>query len=158
MKLFNSKGMMLFPNPMKKEEICKQKNLLVVKECFCHNGHSLISEQAVFNGFNGILIKVKRKDASGLVALSPVYGYKSRVSLDLLLKENEIWEIYCPECDEALPIFSSCECGGDKISLFLNKHADFAHCILLCNRIDCFNAAIKYNNELIHYSGVESLI
>ncbi len=66
MKLFNSKGMMLFPNPIKKEEICKQKNLLVVNECYCQNGHNLISDQAIFNGFNGILIKLKRKMFQGL--------------------------------------------------------------------------------------------
>lgn len=158
MKLFNSKGMMLFPNPIKKEEICKQKNLLVLKECFCHNGHNLISDQAIFNGFNGIMVKVKRKGISGMVALSPVYGNKSRVSLNLVLKPNEIWEICCLDCGEALPKFSSCECGGDQISLFLNKKADFAHCLLICNRIDCYNAVIKYNNEILHYSGVEVLL
>ncbi len=158
MKLFNKKGMMLFPNPIKKEDICKEENLLIVKKCYCHNGHNLISDQAIFNGFNGILLKIRRKGVSGLVALSPVYGYKSRVSLSLQLKQNEIWEICCPDCDEALPVFAACECGGSEIALFLDKHADFAHCILLCDRIDCYNAVIKYNNEIVHYSGVEALI
>ena len=158
MKLFNTKGMMLFPNPIKKEEICKQKNLLLVKECYCHNGHNLISDQAIFNGFSGILLKVKRKGVSGLVALSPVYGYKSRVSLNLLLKQNEIWEICCPDCNEALPVFSSCSCKGDIVALFLDKNADFSNSILICNRIDCFNAQIKFNDEIIHFSGVDEFI
>jgi hypothetical protein len=158
MKRFNTKGMMLFPNPMKKEEICKQENLIVVKECYCQNGHNLISKQAVFNGFNGILLKVKRNKVSGMVALSPVYGNKSRVSLNLILKEGEVWELCCPDCNVSLPKFSSCECGGDQITMFLDEKADYAHCIMLCNRIDCYNATIKYNDELIYYSGADTFI
>lgn len=158
MKLFNKKGMMLFPNPIKKEEICKEENLLIVKKCYCQNGHNLISDQAIFNGFNGLLMMLKRKGVSGMVALSPVYGNKSRVSFGLVLKQNEVWEICCSECNEALPVFASCDCGGDKISLFLDKNADFANCILLCNRIDCYNAVIQFNDEMVYYSGVEALI
>ena len=158
MKLFNTKGMMLFPNPIKKEEICKQKNLLVVKECFCHNGHGLISEQAVFNRFNGIIIKVKKGKQKGLVALSPVYGYKTRVCLDVKLKPGITWQICCPHCNEPLPVFSSCSCKGDIVALFLNKNADFSNSILICNRIDCFNAQIKFNDEIIHFPGVGEFV
>jgi len=158
MKLFNNKGMMLFPNPIKKSEICKNENLLIVKECYCHNGHSLISEQAIFNGFPGILIEVQSGKLSGQVALSPVYGYKSRVSLDVTMKEGDVWEIICPHCKEPLPIFSSCECEGDLVCLFLNEHTDFSSCILICNRIDCFNAELTYNNKLVHYSSVDALM
>ena len=158
MKLFNNKGMMLFPNPIKKSEICKNRNLLIVKECYCHHGHSMISQQAIFNGFEGILVKVKRKEVVGHVALSPVYGYKSRVTVDTQLHKDEIWEICCPTCNEPLPKFMGCDCQGDLVAIFLDKEANFSNCILICNRIDCFNAEIKYNNELIHYSGVDALI
>ena len=150
--------MMLFPNPMKKSEICRNKNLLVINNCYCHNGHNLISETAIFNGFKGILLNAAHMGQSGLVALSPVYGYKSRVSLDLVFNPGEIWDVSCPDCSEKLPVFSSCSCGGDRIALFLDKNADFANCILICNRIDCFNAEIQFNNELLHYSGVDALI
>ncbi len=158
MKLFNSKGMMLFPNPMKKSQICKNKNLLVIKDCYCQNGHNLISDNAIFNGFKGILLKIKKDEHEGMVALSPVYGYKSRVSMDLPIKSNEIWEAYCPECHEKLPYFADCSCHGSLFALFLDQHADFSNSILICNRIDCFNAEIKYNNEHVHYSGVDMLI
>jgi hypothetical protein len=143
---------------MKKTDICKNKNLLVIKNCYCQNGHNLINNRAIFNGFEGIMIKVKRYKKAGLVALSPVYGYKSRVSLELTFKADEIWNVYCPTCDEKLPVFSKCSCGGDLVTLFLDNDADFANCILICNRIDCFNAEIKYNSEIIHYSGVDALI
>ena len=153
MKRFDKKGMMLFPNPIKKTEICKYKELLVVEECYCQNGHSLISEKAVFNGFNGIIFKICNGEESGVVALSPVYGYKSRVSLDLTLKSGDIWDVCCPECQERLPTYSECSCGGKIFALFLSQKADYSKCILLCNRIDCFNAEIKLKQEMAHYSG-----
>lgn len=144
---------MLFPNPIKKTEICKHKELLVIEKCFCHNGHNLINEHAVFNGFSGIMLKVCRGGQSGTVALSPVYGYKSRVTLDISLKSGEIWDVCCPVCDEHLPVYSECTCGGKIFALFLNKKTDFSKCILLCNRIDCFNAEIKLEHEMAYYSG-----
>jgi len=104
------------------------------------------------------MLKVKREGEEGLVALSPLYGYKSRVSLDLKFYTDEIWEAFCPTCNSKLLNFSKCACEGDLFALFLDKKADFANCILLCNRIDCFNAEIKFNNEILHYSGVETII
>jgi hypothetical protein len=153
MNRFDTRGMMVFPNPISKSGILKEKNLLVVKECFCHNGHNLVNDRAVFDGLAGILLKVKKGKRSGMVALNPVYGLKSRVSVDVHLKKDEIWKIYCPVCNEPLPVFSSCSCKGDLTALFLNKKADFFNCILVCNRIDCFNAQLKYNNEIIYYPG-----
>mgnify|MGYP006311582393 FL=1 len=150
--------MMLFPNPIRKSEVCKSENLLLVKECHCQNGHSLISPQAIFNGFPGILIRVSRKDKTGLVALSPVYGYKSRVSLDVELKGGQIWKIHCPDCGEELPKYSDCSCGAHLTCMFLDQTSDFSNCILICNRIDCFNAEIKYRNELVHYSSLDEQI
>jgi len=144
---------MLFPNTIRKSEICKEKELLVVEQCYCQNGHNLISDRAVFNGFNGIMIKAKRGHQSGLVALSPVYGYKSRVSLNLKFRPGEVWEISCPECGEILPVYSECSCGGKLLLLFLNPDQVYTNAILICNRIDCFNAEIKLEAEMEHYSG-----
>lgn len=158
MKRFDIKGMMLFPNPIQKSDVLKKENLLVVKECFCHNGHNLIHHRAVFNGFPGILLKVKKGKQSGLVALNPVYGYKSRISLDINLKKGETYDLLCPVCNEKLPSYSPCSCNGQRIALFLDLKVDFYNCILICNRIDCFNAEIKFNNEILYYTGENGLI
>jgi len=154
MKLFNSKGMMLFPNPASKEKICKSKKILVIEECYCHNGHNLVCKKAIFNGFNGIIFKIKKDNQEGMVALSPVYGYKSRVCLDVELKEEEIWEIICPECNEPLPTFAKCSCGGDLVAMFAEKEKDFSDCLTICNRINCFNAEIHLGNEMIALSTI----
>lgn len=145
---------MLFPNPMRREKICKSEKIIVVQNCYCHNGHNMISDRAVFNGFPGIIFKVKKEDTTGLVALSPVYGYKSRVSLDVDLQENEVWEVLCPVCSEPLMKYSDCSCDGDMIALFLDKQADFSNCIAVCNRIGCLNAGITYADDIIASAGL----
>jgi len=154
MKRFDIKGMMVFPNPITKTKLLKEKELLVVKECFCQKGHNLISDRAIFDGFPGIMLRLKKGKNSGLVALNPIYGYKSRISLDINLKRDETWKICCPVCNEPLPVYSSCNhCEGDLTALFLDKKGDFFNCILVCNRIGCLNAEIKFNNEIIYYPG-----
>jgi len=149
--------MLIIPNPVSSESICKNKNLILVNECYCQNGHNLISNSAIFNGFKGIVIKVKRNKAEGLVALSPVYGYKSRVSLNVNLFEDDIWEICCPQCDVGLPVYSECSCGGKMIALFTDTSADFSNCIGICNRIGCFNAGILHSNEMLTMSMVQNM-
>ena len=140
---------MVFPEPLKNEVTDEGHEAVVVEECYCQNAHSLIDKKALFNGLKGIIIKVKRKNITGLVALSPVYGYKSRISFDTKLIKDEIWSIHCPECDEALPIHSSCSCGGEMVSVFTNENASFTDCICICNRIDCYRAGIVTGNDLI---------
>jgi hypothetical protein len=146
---FNTKGMMIIPNPIKSGSICRQKELIVVQSCYCPNGHNLISPQAVFNGFEGIILKIRREGQEGLVALSPVYGYKSRVALRVEMEEGQIWKVSCPHCDEPLPLYDKCECGADMICLFLDKSANFGSSICICNRIGCHHAGIHYSDEII---------
>jgi len=157
MKRFDSKGMLVIPNPVSSESICKQKKLLLVNECYCQNGHNLISNSAIFNGFKGIVIKVRRGEQEGLVALSPVYGYKSRVSLNVDLFDEQIWEICCPQCRVSLPVYSDCSCGGNMIALFTDKGASFSNCIGICNRIGCYNAGIQHSNELLTMSMIQDI-
>ena len=95
MKRFDKKGMMIYPNPKKKESPCRKEKVLVVEECYCQAGHSLISGKVKFDGFSGILFKVKRAGQVGLVALSPVYGCDHRISLDLELTDGEIYDFHC---------------------------------------------------------------
>ncbi len=149
--------MMLFPNPMRQSKICKSENVLVVQQCFCPNGHNLTSPKAIFNGFSGIIVKVKdeERQKEGLVALSPVYGYRSRVSLDIDLGQDMIWKMYCPQCDEPLATYTDCKCGGQMVVMFLDDKHEFENCIAICNRIGCTNAGIQYGNELLTHSSFE---
>ena len=156
MKLFNSKGILAIPDPIRKKGDRRRK-VLLVKECFCQNGHNLASTRAKFNNQNGILLKVRQGRKKGLIALSPIYGEKIRVSVDIDLVKDSVLEISCPECNAVLPVYSHCSCGADLIALFTDKKAEFANCVGVCNRVDCPNAEIISGSDLISASMIENL-
>lgn len=157
MKRFDSKGMLIIPNPESPDSIHRQKKILLVKECYCQNGHNLVSRQAIFDSFEGIVIKIRHGDEEGLIALSPVYGNKSRISLNVNPIDEQIWVIYCPHCNVKLPTYSECACGGKMIALFTDKEANFSNCIGICNRIGCYNAHIQHSNELLTMSMIQDM-
>jgi hypothetical protein len=158
MDRFNQNGMMIFPIPEKIKKTGKLEDLIVIGRCFCPNGHNLISDQAVFDGFNGIMLKVRNSGREGRVALNPVYGLKHRISIDIQLSRDELLEVFCPVCGASLPVYSTCSCGGDLITLFLDEKPDFTNSILICNRVDCPNAQIRLHNEMAHYDGMGHVI
>jgi len=156
MKMFNNKGMMLFPNP--KKEIKENEKIIIVKECFCSNGHNLINKRVNFNGFEGIFLKVIHNSKIGFVGLSPVFGDKSRIFIDIDVKKNDVLDLYCPHCDIALPIYSSCSCGEKLVALFTSSKLEFSNCIGICNKVDCVNAEIINENNLLTISMIDPSI
>jgi len=97
MQRYDQKGMIIFPTPEKIKKTAKMADVVVISRCFCPNGHNLVSSRAVFDGFNGIMLKVKHAGQTGFVALNPVYGLKHRISLDISLVHDAVIEIHCPE-------------------------------------------------------------
>ena len=148
MSIFNDQGMMIFPTPMSRE-LRESKNVLVAKLCFCPNAHKLISNRVHFNKFPGVLLKVTQGDSEGLLALSPVFGDKSRITIDIELTSDDLISMRCPECDAALPVYSACSCGGDLLALFTSEPGNFSDCIGVCNRVDCYNAEFTTQDELL---------
>ncbi len=153
MNIFNNKGMMLFPNPKKDRK--ESDKIIVVKECFCSNGHNLVNKRVNFNGFDGILLKASHKDEHGFVGLSPVFGDKSRIFMDLDVKTDDVLNLYCPHCDVPLPIYSSCSCGENIVALFSTPKVEFANCIGICNKVDCVNAEIISENKMISITMID---
>lgn len=158
MQRFDHKGMMIFPVPEKIKATGKMENLLVIKQCFCQNGHNLVSDQVNFDDFNGILLKVRNTGGGGMVALNPVYGLKHRVSIGIRLVKDELLEILCPECGAPLPVFSTCTCGGNLVALFLDNTSDFTNSVLICNRVDCHNAQIRLHDEIVNYDDLGNVM
>jgi hypothetical protein len=155
MEQFDKKGMILIPNPVRK--VTGTVKVLMIRELFCPVGHSLISERAIFNGYPGILLGVEFNESKGLVALSPICGDKTRVSLDIDLPADCIVNLFCPTCGIDLPRYATCGCEADLTALFLTRHASFADCIGVCNRIGCINARFVTNGELISETMLEAL-
>jgi hypothetical protein len=153
MNIFDNKGMMIFPNPQKADK--QIDKLIVVKECFCPKGHDLINKRVNFNGFNGIFLKVKHFGKSGFVGLSPIFGDKSRIFLDIDVKKDDILELYCAHCNTELPVYSTCNCGSKILSLFTTRNLEFSDCIGICNKVDCVNSEIISENQMITLSTID---
>ena len=145
MSRFNAKGMWRFPKKRRSDE---DDDILVVKKCFCPNGHNLVSSRVEFKGYNGIMIKVTKNGETGFLAVSPLCGDKSKLTLDIDLSDGEILKLLCPVCDVPLPVYAPCDCGGDMITLFADDKGNYCNCIGICNRVGCSHAEIKNPDEL----------
>jgi hypothetical protein len=125
---------------------------LIVKECFCPNGHNLVTDLASVSGYPGITIRLKNEKQDGLLTLSAVIGDKDRAFVSFEQVPGEIVQICCPTCSEPLPVYNVCSCGADLVAMFTTLKAEFANCIGICQRIGCLHAEIKSNRDLRLYS------
>jgi len=149
MERFDKLGMLVIPNPLPPKPVPSERTL-VAQHLYCPHGHDLISRRAVFDRHAGVLIAVRdARGAEGLIALSPVFGDKRRIALDLDLVSGERVTLRCPTCGVALPVHSSCPCGADLVALFLTATASFAECIGICDRVDCVHARVTSGSELL---------
>jgi len=151
MKIFDNKGLMIIPSP-KDPKAEKEAQAVIIKKCFCSNGHNLVSKQAQFGTHEGIVLEVIMDDKLGILALSPVYGDKSRITLGIILEVGKLVQLVCPVCKVKLPVFSSCDCGGDLLVMFTGALNDFNNCVGVCNRVGCKHAEIKNEGHLITLS------
>jgi len=149
------RGLRIVPNPAQ-PELAASRKVLVVDECFCPNGHNLVQRRSVFSGHPGILLLVRGPGKEGLIALSPIYGDKTRIDLDIKLVRGEIVQVFCPLCGVELPVFGPCPCGARMVTFFNDACPDFSNCIGVCNRVGCDNAVVKQGGELIILSMIES--
>lgn len=148
---------MVFPNPKRHSKICNEEKLVVFTECYCPNGHNQVTGNARFNEFDGILLKISKGEKEGHVALSSVYGCKSRITIGIQLEDGEQYSLSCTECGIQLPVFSKCYCGGDIFALFLDKNTNYDSFVGACNRIGCTNSYIQIGKELITSARLEAI-
>lgn len=129
-----------------------QDSIEVVSECYCPQGHSLISDLGKFDGFEGITLTLRNDSQRGQLALSPIIGDLSRTFFDFERKEGDIIDICCPTCDDPLPLYDQCSCGAYLVALFTAPKQDFANAIGICQRIGCLHSKIISNYNLRKYS------
>ena len=148
MDRFDKNGMMTIPHVLKPQAETGKK-LLVVKECYCPNGHSLIDAHACFNDQPGIMLEVTTDGKTGKLALSPIYGQKARISIGTQLNSGDKVALACPECHASLHTHSRCDCGADILAMFLTMKLDFSDCIGICQRVDCHHSYVTASGELL---------
>jgi len=137
-----------FFNRKKKQDPEPQEDVEVITECYCHNGHSLLTDLVTYNGYNGLTVKLRTATQEGVLSLSPVVGDKSRSFFEFDRQEGEIVELCCPTCDEPLHVYSECCCGADLVAMFTQKKIDYANCIGICQRIGCLNSEVLTTRAL----------
>jgi len=155
MRIFDDSGLMVFPSEAMRE-LRTSSQMVVIKACFCPRGHNLINERAQFTDFGGILLRVRGSAMrEGLVALSPIFGDKSRISLGIELVKGMVMTLLCPECGIPIPVYDECSCGADVLALFTRPVPDYGNCVGICNRVSCYNAELKNGNELLNLANLE---
>ncbi|HCC69966.1 MAG TPA: hypothetical protein DEQ09_02260 [Bacteroidales bacterium] len=70
-------------------------------------------------------------------------GDKSKLSVDSRLDQDIIYEFLCPECNTNLPVASPCSCGGNLMTLYLDKSLKLSNSVTVCNRFGCPNSEVK---------------
>jgi hypothetical protein len=153
MKLFTPKGTMFIPKnkierPKKKKK--KKTGKIILSACYCPNGHNLFDESVQFNELPSIKLKVVRGSDQGILALSPVFGDYSRVTIGISLKKGDKLDIRCPHCDTPLPVYSTCYvCDSQMVTLFLTPDANYARCLGICQRVGCHNSKMTENQRIL---------
>ena len=124
----------------------------VVTECYCPNGHSVLSDGHKFQGHSGLSLLLKSKTSEGLLIISPVLGDRDRNFVGFERKAGEVVDICCPTCSESFPIYNQCPCGAHLVALFTSPKAHFAQCIGICQRLGCLHSELLSERDLRLYS------
>jgi hypothetical protein len=124
----------------------------VITECYCLNGHTILTDIAIFQGHQGLTLKLKNKKSEGLLVLSPVLGDRDRTFVDFEKSLGEIVEICCPTCSEPFPIYNVCPCGAHLVALFTSLKVQFSQCIGICQRLGCLHSELLSERDLRLYS------
>ena len=122
--------------------VIPEKELELVRECYCPNGHNMIQGHGQFNGHMGMSLTLKRERSEGTVSISPFIGDKDRSFIGFECENGEIVDICCPTCSIPLPVYNMCECGANLVAMFNSVKSDFADCIGICQRIGCLNSEL----------------
>lgn len=162
MDRFDNRGMLVFPNPDYRESR-RDRNIVVIGAAYGPSGQSLINTRVKFGKYAGIMVRVRKKDGSeGMVAISPIFKDRSRISLDIDLTDGEEVELIDPTNSESLPVFDKCECGSDLVAIYTTTEKSLNDSAVICRRVGCQNSEIRNGGEVVsqrllesedHYSG-----
>ncbi len=110
-----------------------------VKNGMCPNGHSLMSEDKLFDGEAAIAVHVKLGGRSGKIFLNPFFGrfdYESEVPL----KAGDVVDLSCPECEVSLSVDTICKLCD--IPMFAIQLPDGGQ-VEACPKVGCHKHSLK---------------
>jgi len=139
------------PLPQKQGAISAHGVTIVITQAFCPNGHNLVREDALFDGYPGITLFVETDEWSGEVVLSPIHGDHSKVGMNRVVTEGTGCLLKCPECEVELPTIKSCGCahGGSLIALHLRPDGAAGDVVGVCNVLGCYRSRVMDHWDLL---------
>jgi hypothetical protein len=90
--------------PKRKKEVVEielPSKAIRIQHASCPNGHSLMDNDHLINGYASVTVLVKSKGHQGLVHLDPIYGSFKNV-FEVKVEEGGIVEFFCPHCRTSL--------------------------------------------------------
>jgi len=147
--------LLLGGHQLQKREVITEQDVVkqdVITECYCANGHSILTDAGVFQGHPGLTLKLRSKTAEGILSISPVIGDTNRTFIDFERHPGEVVEICCPTCADPFPVYNACPCGAHLVALFTSPKAQFSKCIGICQRIGCLHSELLSERDLRLYS------
>src|SRR5210317_1472567 len=78
----------------------------VVTECYCPNGHSVLSDEHKFQGHPGLSLMLKSKTSERLLVISTVLGDRDRNFVGFERKAGEVVDIRWPTCSNAFSLYN----------------------------------------------------
>jgi hypothetical protein len=127
----------------------------LITECYCPNGHSILTAKAEFQGQPGLTLLLKNAISEGFLVISPFIGDRDRTFIDFEKKAGEIVDICCPSCAESFPVYNVCPCGAHLVALFTSPKAHFSQCIGICQRLGCLHSELLSERDLRLYNREE---
>lgn len=124
----------------------------VITECYCGNGHSILTDKATFDGHPGLTLTLKNSRQEGLLSISPIIGDRRREFIGFERIPGEVVDICCPVCAEPFPIYNECSCGAHLVALFTSPRAQFSRCVGICQRIGCLHSELISERDLRLFS------
>ncbi len=105
----------------------------------CPAGHSLMNDDKLMDGERAITVKIKNAGKSGLIHLNPFYG-RFQFDSEILLKEGDVIEVFCPKCGVALIIDENCNLCD--VSMFAVNLPDGGQ-VEACPKVGCQKHSLK---------------
>lgn len=82
-------------------ELQVPSKVLRIQTASCPNGHSLMDENHLINGYASVTVLAKYHDEIGQIHLDPIYGSFKNIS-QITIPEGELVEFLCPTCQVSL--------------------------------------------------------
>ncbi len=126
-----------------------EQGRIVLTQAFCPEGHSLITDEAQFDGYNGIKVLGLYDGKEYTIILSPIMHDKRKQCPEF--PDGAIVDLVCPVCKKPLPRIAPCGCqlGSFYRQVYLTPHGDKGSSIGICDAYGCPRSFIRDEGEII---------